>query len=163
MAQKGYAMPTKASKMKTKGIDPAEYTNTYKEKTAVERINSLLKDTSVTKTLETKQNDQVNPKIVEGLQAQIDALRSAFTTLADVVVEEMNRTKQEMMAEASIIARNGKVNDTLPVEPDLNKISLDLSTVQQQTRTKMERIEGGVKKDIECVKNEVEIYKQDTQ
>eukprot|EP01022_Parablepharisma_sp_SALTPOND_P033572 TRINITY_DN89048_c0_g1_i1.p2 TRINITY_DN89048_c0_g1~~TRINITY_DN89048_c0_g1_i1.p2 ORF type:complete len:453 (+),score=44.35 TRINITY_DN89048_c0_g1_i1:1383-2741(+) len=148
MLLKNYAQPTKSSKLKSKGISMEEYPQ--KTQTIAERINELIKSAP---------KPEPSQKTTEVLQAQIDALRSAFNTLADVVVEEMNRTKQEVLAEASIIAQGSHKRD----EEDLNKLTFDLSNVQMQSKGGLKELELGIRKDLETVNKSLEAYKQDTQ
>lgn len=157
-------MPTKSSKMKSKGISSTDYPLS-REKPVAERIESLLRDSAANLT-----RGAADDRVTEGLQAQIDALRSAFNTLADVVVEEMNRTKQEVLAEASIIAKGGRetCEPQMPtMEPradcDLNRMTFDISTIQQQTKGQIDRVESGCRKDLETLSREVETHRLDTQ
>ena len=156
MSLRGYTLPTKSSKMKAKGISKTDYTDLQKGKSVSERINDLLKESTVIKS-DPKPSEQI---AVVGLQAQIDALRSAFNTLADVVVEEMNKTKHEVLAETSVIvhAANNKKNDE-----DVNRVSLDLSSLQIQTKGELKGIEQTLRKDIDAMSKDLETYKKDTQ
>jgi len=162
-----YAQPTKSSKLKSKGLTGIEYQHTYsaKPKNIADRINELIKNNGSPKKiitaepasgLQNKENTQIS---ITGLQAQIDALKSAFNTLAEVVVDEMNKTKQEILTETSqLIASSQNKRD----EDELNKITLDLSNVAAKNSGSRD-FELSIRRDLENTNKKFENYKNDTQ
>lgn len=156
MAQKSYAMPTKSSKLRSKGIvEPPDFPRPHRERTVSERVNVLLSE----------KNPVPTAKPTEDLQSQIDALRSAFNTLADVVVEEMSKTRQEVLAEASIMIAQGRRKEddmfikTSEEEPQA-KFTLDLS----QSKTRLAELDAGaIRKEIDDLSRQLDAHKQDTQ